>query len=120
MSFIKKYEYIYKFVIYILIINTIMTIVNLLFPISNTINQIVTLILISIYIFVINVKKGLKIEKKAYLEGIKLGFIYILTLYLLGIPFGLFKLPLKRIVYFIIIVIISVTSTIIGINKKTQ
>lgn len=119
MNTLKKYNYIYKFIFFILIMNTVLTIINLLFAIPSNINQIITLITLSIYIFIVNIKKGLKLEKKAYIEGLKLGLTYILILYILGIPFSLFKLPLKRIIYYIIIIIISITSTIIGINKKT-
>ncbi len=119
MNILKKYDYIYKFIIYILILTIIETIFNLVFSINSTVNQVITLILLSIYIFITNIKKGQRTEKKAYIEGLKIGLIYTLTLYILGIPFLFFKLPLKRILYFIIIITISITSTIIGKNKKT-
>ncbi len=119
MNILKKYDYVYKFIIYIVILTIIETIFNLIFSINNTLNQIITLILITIYIFITNIKKGKRIEKKAYIEGLKIGLIYSLTLYILGIPFLFFRLPLKRIIYFVIIITISITSTIIGINKKT-
>ena len=119
MTTIKKYKYIYKFIIFILLLTIIETLLNLILPLSNTINQLITLITITIYIFITNIKKGKQIEQKAYLEGLKIGTIYILLLYILGLPFFLFKITLKRLIYFIIIIIISITSTIIGINKKT-
>lgn len=119
MNILKKYDYIYKFILLILILTTIETIINLIIPISSTINQIITLIIISIYILITNIKRGKRIESKAYIEGLKIGIIYCLILYILGIPILLFKLPLKRILYYLILIIISITSTIIGINKKT-
>lgn len=119
MNNLKKYKYIYKFIIFILILTIIETFINLIFYLNNTLNQLITLTSITIYIFITNIKKGKQIEKKAYLEGLKIGIIYIITLYILGLPFLQFKIPLKRLIYYVIIVIISITSTIIGINKKT-
>ena len=119
MNNLKKYKYIYKFIIFIFLLTIITTLINLILSINNTINQLITLISLTIYIFITNIIKGKQIEQKAYLEGLKTGTIYILILYILGLPFGLFKLPLKRIIYYVIIIIISITSTIIGINKKT-
>ncbi len=119
MNILKKYNFIYKFIIYIIILTFIETLLNLFIPINTTTNQIITLISLSIYVFICNIKKGKTVEKKAYLEGLKTGLIYILLLYILGIPFGLFKISIKRLIFYIIIIIISITSTIIGINKKT-
>lgn len=119
MNILKKYKYIYKFIIFILILTIIETIINLIIPLNNTLNQLITLISTTIYIFITNINKGKQIEKKAYIEGLKIGLSYIIILYILGIPLLEFKLPLKRIIYYIIIIIISITSTIIGINKKT-
>lgn len=118
MNILKKYNYIYKFLLFIIILTIIQTIINLIYPLNNTINQLITLILLSIYIFITNIKRGKKIESKAYIEGLKTGIIYVLLLYLIGLPFSLFKLPIKRLIYYLIIIIISMTSTIIGINKK--
>lgn len=119
MNILKKYDYIYKFILFIIFLTTIETIINLIIPLPTTINKIIILVSLTIYIFITNIKRGKKIEKKAYLEGLKIGLSYIITLYILGIPFTLFKLPLKRLIYYLIIIIISITSTIIGINKKT-
>ena len=119
MHNLKKYNYIYKFILFIIILTIIETILNLIFPINNIINQLITLISITIYIFITNIKKGKQIEQKAYLEGLKIGTIYVLTLYIIGLPLSLFKIPLKRLLFYLIIIIISITSTIIGINKKT-
>lgn len=119
MNLLKKYNFIFRFVLFLIIIALFQTIINLILPINNSINQLFSLFFLTIYIFVENIKKGKKIERKAYIEGLKTGLMYILVLYLLGLPFGLFKLPVKRLLYFLTIIVISITSSIIGINKKT-
>ena len=120
MNYIKKYNYIYKFMLYILIICTIQTIINLILKINTTTNQLISLISIILYIFTTSIIDGKKTTKKAYKQGLKMGLIYILILYILGIPFLVFKINLKKLIYFLIIVLISTLGTIIGINKKTQ
>ena len=75
MHILKKYNYIYKFILFIIILTIIETILNLIFPINNIINQLITLISITIYIFITNIKKGKQIEQKSYLEGLKIGTI---------------------------------------------
>ena len=120
MNLIKKYNSIHKFIIYILIITSIQTILNLFININTTINQTISLIALISFVFIQSFKKGKTTEKQAYKEGIKIGIIYILILYIIGLPLLLYKISIKRIIYYSIIIVISILGTILGINKKTQ
>ena len=119
MTILKKYKYLLYFLLYILIISIIETIINLMIPLSTNTNQILSLILILSYIFISSIKKGINTEEKAYINGIKQGLLYTVILYITGLPLLIYKLSIKRLLYFLIIIIITILGNIIGINKKT-
>lgn len=118
MSIIKKYKNIYKLIIYILIISSIQTILNLIFNINNTINTFISLSLILIYTLISNIKNGKNIKDKAYKYGFINGLITIITLFILSIITFSFTFNLKTIIYYLLIIFISILGSIIGINKK--
>lgn len=118
MKQIKKYNYIYSFPLFILILTFLLTIINIFFTINKTTNNIISLIAILLYSLIVGIKKGLNTEEKAYKEGLKLGLINILILYILNCFTCNFALPLKKIIYFLVIGITTILGSIIGINKK--
>ncbi len=59
---------------------------------------------------------GKKSEKKGYLEGIKIGFAFILFIFLFTIISKNFAL--RAILYYLIILISSTVGAMIGIQKK--
>ncbi len=120
MKFLKKYKYIPAFIIYLIISAIILTILNLVFSFTNNTSNIFGLILIALYSIISGINIGKKTEAKAYKEGLKIGFIYIITMYILGSLFFTFKLPLKRIIYYLIILVCTIFGSIIGINKKQK
>lgn len=118
MKRIKKYNYLYNLPLFIISLSFLLTIANMIFPISKAINNTISLIAMGIYSLVVGIKKGLNTEEKAYKEGLKLGLINILILYILNCLTLHFTLPLKKIIYFLIIAITTILGSIIGINKK--
>lgn len=120
MKLLKKYNYIPKFILFILILNIIITIINLLIPLKNTINQIITLTSLSLFILITGINKGKITTEKAYKKGLIQGLIYVLVLYILGCFTLSFTIPLKKLILYIIVIIISILGYIIGINKKSS
>ena len=118
MKVLKKFDYIYKFIIFILIFTFLLTIFNLIFNINANILKFIILIGMILYSFIIGIKKGLNTENKAYTVGLKTGAINILILYILGCFMLSFSLPLRKIIYYLIILITTILGCIIGINKK--
>lgn len=118
MKVLKKYDYVFKFVLFILILSLIITIISLIFNPNPKITKLLILISMIVYSFIIGYKKGLNTTNKAYKEGIKTGFINIIVLYILGCLTFNFSLPLRKILYFCILIITTVFGSIIGINKK--
>ena len=118
LKILKNYKPTLKFILYITIITSIQTILNLIFNINNTINTFISLSLILIYILISNIKNGKNIKDKAYKYGFINGLITILTLFILSIITFSFSFNLKTIIYYLLIIFISILGSIIGINKK--
>lgn len=120
MKLLNKYNHIIKFIIFILLLTTIETIINLIIPLNIKTNQIISLLSILVYSFLTGYKKGKTIDKKAYKEGFKIGLTNIIILYVLGIFTLSFKINIKRIIYYLIIISVTILGSIIGINKKRK
>lgn len=61
-------------------------------------------------------KIGKSSEKKGYLEGIKIGGIIILNFLVLVLLLD--KFSLKSLLYYLILLLTSILSSMIGINRK--
>lgn len=117
MKLIKKYQYILKFCIFIILITTFLTILSLLFNINNIIN-IITLIIMITYFLICGFKLGQVTENKAYKVGLTRGLIFILIMYIIGGFTSTFAFSLRKLSYYIILLASIVLGSIIGINKK--
>lgn len=119
MKIIKKQKNIINFMLFIIILTTILTIFNIIFPIQNNINKIISFSGVLLYTFILGLKTGKETESKGYKIGFKLGISNIIILYILSCITLTFKLPLSKIIYYITILITTILGSIIGINKKT-
>lgn len=118
MKYLKKVKNILLLILFITIYSSIIAILNSIFIINDQINNILSLLGLSGFIFVVSYKKGKYTTNKAYKTGLKNGLIIILTLMILSIITSSFKLNVNRFLYYLIILVISITGSIIGINKK--
>ena len=82
----------------------------------NTHNIIITIILFAT-LFVSGLKLGKIKEKNGYLDGLTLGSIIVEIFLLLRIIF-IRKFDLSIIIYYLLIIMISISGSILGINKK--
>lgn len=120
MKVLKKYDFVWKFILFILILTFILTIINLIFPLKNEVNSIISLVFILLFSFIQGVGKGFHTDEKAYRVGCKLGIINVFILYILSAITCNFGISLKKIIYYFIIVITSILGSVIGINKKNS
>lgn len=120
MKLLKENKTIIYTIILVISLTILETIINLILPLKNQTNQIINFIIINIHSFILGYKTGLQTNKKGYIEGIKTGLKIIITIYILGIITFSFKITLKRILYFLLIILTSTLGSIIGINKKRQ
>lgn len=107
-----------KIVIFIVMFTLILTIVNLIWVLGGRINSLIGLIGILLYSFAVGIKVGGKATSKGYLEGLKTGLINVVILYGMGLLFGEFRIVLKKIIYYAVIVLMTILGSIIGINRK--
>ena len=76
-------------------------------------------VFISIVTFVFGILNGKNTEKKGYLEGLKLGSIISLSLFLLNLIF-IRKFSLSIFIYYIVIIISTTFGSMLGINLKKK
>ena len=94
----------------------ILTIINYFNILNHTIISILKLIIPIISLSISSYILGTNSKQKGYLEGIKLGLI-IITIFIITIL--LFdKLEIKSLLYYLILILISILSSMLGINKK--
>lgn len=74
-------------------------------------------IIIAIMSFILGVFMGKKTTKKGYLEGLKIGLIITIILFILNLIFYR-SINLNTFVYYLIIVVGSIFGSMLGINLK--
>lgn len=85
--------------------------------ISNKITNVFNIIILFVVCFLSGIVIGKKANNKGYLEGVKIGgiisgFFLLISLVLKN------KFTLIKIVFYLLIIVISIIGSIIGINKK--
>ena len=86
--------------------------------INNTVYKITLILTISIITFISSYILGTKTKQKAYLEGLKYSLIIISVMFILSLVFK--TLSLKSIIYYLIIMIISIIGITIGKSKRAN
>lgn len=106
------------FFIIILSSTFIITIINYFNLLKPGIISVLKLIIPILSIFIASFKLGKQSEKKGYIEGIKIGSIIIIIFSILVLLLDKFKL--KTLLYYLILLLTSILSSMIGINQKKQ
>lgn len=120
MKNVKKYAKISLiWFVFLLLYLVILTLLNYFQVIKfNSISKI-NFVVTAIIVLILGILNGRNAQKKGYLEGLKLGGIIILILFLLNII--LFrKFSLNTLIYYAIILVSSTISSMIGINLKKK
>jgi len=101
----------------IIILTFIMTIFSYFDIFGEKITSVLKIIIPIIALFIGGIKTGKCSKKKGWLEGLKLGLIFIVLIFILSIILSS-KIELKNILYYIILIISTVFGSMIGINKN--
>lgn len=104
------------FFIIILGSTLIITILNYFNIMNNKTISIIKFVIPMLSIIISSYRLGKSSDKKGYLEGLKFGGIIILTFIILILLLD--KLELKSIIYYGILLLTSIISSMIGINRK--
>ena len=84
---------------------------------SYNVNCLILFIWSAIGLFVINFLNGKRTNQKGYLEGLKLGGLVILLFFIISL-FTKDFISLSKIIYYGVLILISIIASSIGINFK--
>lgn len=97
-------------------LSVIVTVFNYFNVINGVFLKIVFLFIPLFSVFVGSFKLGKVSKSKGFIEGIKYGVIWSLLFVLIGLCMK--SLGITSVVYFVILILVSVFGSILGINKK--
>lgn len=115
IKYLKGLLYIFMPILFFNIILAFLYYFNI---ISNKSLSILNTILIILSMFIGGLYIGNKTNKRGYLEGIKIGLIAIVLLFIISYLAFDKGLSIKTLVYYFILIVSSTSGSMIGINKK--
>ena len=86
---------------------------------NDNICSIIQIIVLATCIFLLSYSMGKEKEKNGYIEGIIQGLITIILFLLINIIFKQ-NITGSNLIYYLFILLISISGSILGINKKTK
>ena len=105
-------------IVFLLLTNIIITILNYFGLLNNNVLKILSILLVSFSMTLGGFFTGKKANKKGYLEGIKFGSILIIIFVMLNLLLFKNSFSLINILYYIILLFCSMLGSMIGIQKK--
>ena len=119
MKQLKMYgEKILFFISGIIILCLLLSILNYFNIGNSTLNHILSIIFVLGFCMYSGITLGHQAEHKGYLEGLKIGALYVLLLILLNLIFFASSFTLERVIYYLTMIITCTIFSMIGINKK--
>lgn len=115
ISYLKNIGYTFLFFLICTLFLTILNYTGILT--GNTLN-IFSTILLFISIFIGGILTGRKANRKGYIEGIKFGSLIMVMILLINLLIFKNKIHLISILYYLLIIFISMVGSIVGIAKK--
>lgn len=107
------------FVIIELMLTFIMSLMNLI-GVNSGITSLLILIFNIIIFLILSIINGKKSNKNGFLSGLLLSFIYIILMFLINGFLYKFSLRISTIIYYLMLIIISMIGGSIGINQKKE
>lgn len=107
----------YTFLLF-LISTLLLTLLNYTGLLTGKLLNILSTLLLFLSIFIISIFIGRKANKKGYIEGIKFGSIIMILILLINLLIFKNKFHLISILYYLLIIFISMVGSILGITKR--
>lgn len=114
MKYLKTLLYL---LVPLLSLNLIITLLYFFNIINNNIIDYFKLLILLISIFISGIYIGKNSNEKGYIEGIKVGLGISIMLIVLGLILRI-DFSIKNLLYYIIIIVTSMSGSMLGINKK--
>lgn len=119
IKLINYLKYVGIFLIIELLITFLTSLLNL-FGLNSGITTIILLIFNLILFFVLSYFNAFKARKKGLIEGIILGSIFIVLMFLIKLSLFPGTLRISTFLYYIILVFASIFGGCVGVNKKSE
>ncbi len=111
------FKSIFFLLLYLLLGSILSSIFYLYTNMSYNVNCLILFIWSAIGLFVINFLNGKRTNQKGYLEGLKLGGLVIFLFFIISL-FTKDFISLSKIIYYGVLILISIIASSIGINFK--
>jgi len=115
----QKYKNYLYFLLYLVILNILVTLIYTYTNISYDTNCTLLFIGTLIGIFILSFNHGKKVPNKGLLNGMKLGIIIVLIFFIISI-FSKSLFSISKIIYYGILILVAAVAAAIGINFKKQ
>jgi len=116
---LKKHKHKIKLALFIISSLLLFSILNILF-LPEYISKYLILLLNLAFFFIISFKEGKKRQNKGYIGGLKISLIGICIYFLINLIILHNIIGFKTIIYYLIIILISIYASVLGINKKAS
>lgn len=105
------------FMSYLLISNFFISLLYLYTNLSKNTCNIITFIFVLLIFIIIGFKYGHQSNNKGYKNGLKIGSILVLTLFIISLFFKDF-FSLSKVIYYLVLILGSTLASVLGINTK--
>lgn len=102
----------------ILLFSLVLGILNYFHILYSKGSEILIMIFMGIFFFIIGFTFGKKALKKGYLEGLKIGLSLIFLLIIINLLFFQTRFSFERFLYYFILILSSTLGSMFGIQKK--
>ncbi len=110
-------KYLGYYVISLILLIFICSLLNLV-GVNSTITNLILFIFNATLFFIFGLKSGKKANSKGFLEGIKIGGLFLLVLIIISLFTNKTIFSLSTFIYYLVLMLASVAGGSIGINKK--
>ncbi len=107
------------FLIIELMFTFVISLLNLL-GVNSGITTIILFILNIILFFVLSFFNATSKKKKGLIEGLTIGAVFIIAMYIIKVILFTAKINVSTIIYYFILLITSILGGLIGVNKKSK
>ena len=112
-------KYLGYYVISLILLIFICSLLNLV-GVNSTITNLILFIFNATLFFVIGLKSGKNANNKGFLEGLKLGGLFLLVLIIISLFTNKTIFSLSKFIYYLVLMLAIIAGGSIGINKKNS
>ena len=117
-KFKNRFHILLIFIVYLFLFSFLLTFLNQIHFLHSNATENIIFVFMIVFFSIIGFIYGKKTPSKGYLEGLKIGGIYIFFLIFINLIFFQNRFSIHRIIYYCVLILSSTLGSMIGINKK--